>query len=87
MTGFEIATLAVSAVQATASLGAVTAILVGLRRMDQANRARVAEAEARSAETEAREKREDARHAETMRALNALIHGMETVIERTGSRA
>lgn len=30
-----------------------------------------------------REKREDARHAESMRALEALIKGMETVIERT----
>ena len=30
---------------------------------------------------------EDARHAESMRALEALIKGMETVIERTGGRA
>ena len=33
-----------------------------------------------------REKREDARHAEAMRALEALIKGMETVIERTAPR-
>ena len=86
MSAVEIATLAISAVQATASLGAVTAILVGLRRMDEANRARFAEAEAR-------EKREDARHAEAMtrldqqgEALRTLIKGMETVIERTGGR-
>ena len=31
--------------------------------------------------------REDARHAEAMRALEAIIKGMETVIERTGGRA
>ena len=31
--------------------------------------------------------REDARHAEAMRALEGLIKGMETVIERTGHRA
>jgi len=31
--------------------------------------------------------REDARHAEAMRALEGLIKGMETVIERTGNRA
>ncbi len=30
---------------------------------------------------------EDARHAEAMRALEAIIKGMETVIERTGGRA
>ena len=34
-----------------------------------------------------REKREDQRHAEAMRALEGLIKGMETVIERTGGRA
>ena len=34
-----------------------------------------------------REKREDARHRETMPALEALIKGVETVIERTGGRA
>jgi len=60
---------------------------VGLRRMDQANRARLAEAEARERREDAREKREDQRHVETMRALEALIKGMETVIERTGGRA
>ena len=77
MTGYELATLAISTVQATASLGAVVAILVGLRRMDQANRARRAEAEAR-------DKREDARHAEAMtrldqqgEALRALVQGLE----------
>ena len=41
-----------------------------------------------------REKRDDARHAEAMRSLEAIIKGMErqtaalqTVIERTGTRA
>ena len=87
MTAYETATLIVSAVQALASLGAVAALLVGLHRMDQANRARFAEAETHAA-------REDARHAEAMtrldqqgEALRTLIRGMETVIERTGSRA
>ena len=31
--------------------------------------------------------REDARHREAMRSLEAIIKGMETVIERTGGRA
>ena len=81
MTGYELATLAISAVQAVASLGAVTLILVGLRQMRHAGGLR--------------EKREDARHAEAMRSLEAIIKGMEqqtaalqTVIERTaGGRA
>ncbi len=81
MTGYELATLAISAVQAIASLGAVTVILVGIRQMRHAG--------------DLREKREDARHAEAMRSLEAIIKGMEqqtaalqTVIERTaGGRA
>ena len=73
MTTYEIATLAISAAQAIASLVAVAAILVGIRQMRHAG--------------DQREKREDARHAEAMRALEGLIKGMETVIERTGGRA
>ena len=80
MTGYELATLAISAVQAVASLGAVTVILAGIRQMRHAG--------------DLREKREDARHAEAMRSLEAIIKGMEqqtaalqTVIERTGGRA
>ena len=81
MTGYELATLAISAVQAVASLGAVIVILVGIRQMRHAG--------------DLREKREDARHAEAMRSLEAIIKGMEqqtaalqTVIERTaGGRA
>lgn len=63
MTGFEIATLAIAAVQAAASLGAVTAILVGIRQMRHAG--------------DQREKREDARHTESMTALQALVQGLE----------
>ena len=63
MTGYDIATLTISAVQAVASLGAVIAILVGIRQMRRAG--------------DVREKREDARHAESMTALRALIAGLE----------
>ena len=63
MTGYELATLAISAVQAVASLGAVTVILAGIRQMRHTG--------------DLREKCEDARHAESMEALRALIRGME----------
>lgn len=55
------------------SAAAVGSIWFGLWQMRRAGDQRAA--------------REDARHAEAMRALEGLIKGMETVIERTGSRA
>ncbi len=81
MTEFEIANLAVRHAALTAvyvqaavagTVGLIQAGLItwGLLLMRRAG--------------DQREKREDARHAESMEALRALIHGMETVIERTG---
>ncbi|MCZ0952630.1 MAG: hypothetical protein OXU75_04335 [Deltaproteobacteria bacterium] len=55
------------------SAAAVGSIWFGLWQMRRAGDQRAA--------------REDARHAEAMRALEGLIKGMETVIERTGNRA
>lgn len=74
MTAYEIelASLTVRAVSAFIAAGSLVAILVGLRQMRQS--------------TEVRSKREDARHAESMAALQALIRGMETVIERTAPK-
>jgi len=80
MTEFETATLAlqqgqlwaaiaIPAVSGLVGLGQCALIWIGLRRMDQANRARLAEAEARERREDAREKREDARHAEAMRGM------------------
>ena len=63
MTGYELATLVVSAIQATASIGAVIAILLGIRHMSRAGDQRAV--------------REDARHAESMTALRALVQGLE----------
>ena len=63
MTGYEIATLVISTVQALASVGAVTAILVGIRQMRQAG--------------DQRAEREDQRHAEAMTSLRALVAGLE----------
>ncbi len=78
MTEFETASLAVRewTLWVTASLQAlaVGAILLGIWQMRRAG--------------DQREKREDQRHREAMRSLEALIKGMETVIERTtGGRA
>lgn len=74
MTAYEIelTSLTVRAVSAFIAAGSLVAILVGLRQMHQS--------------TEARSKREDARHAESMAALQALIRGMEAVIERTAPK-
>lgn len=74
MTAYEIelASLTVRAVSAFIAAGSLVAILVGLRQMRQS--------------TEDRSKREDARHAESMAALQALIRGMEAVIERTAPK-
>ena len=55
------------------SAAAVGSIWFGLWQMRRAGDQRAA--------------REDARHAEAMRALEGLIKGMETVIERTENRA
>ncbi len=91
MTEFEAASLAVreaaltatylqATVAAAVGLGQLVAILYGIHRMGRAS--------------DQREKREDQRHTEAMatldtqrRALETLIKGMETVIERTGGRA
>lgn len=74
MTAYEIelASLTVRALSAFIAAGSLVAILVGLRQMRQS--------------TEVRSKCEDARHAESMAALQALIRGMETVIERTAPK-
>ena len=49
-------------------------------------RAQDAREDARAAREDARAAREDARHRESMEALRALIHGMETVIARTAPK-
>ena len=77
MSVYEIASLAISAAQALASLGAVALIWLGILQMRRAGDQRAAWEDARAA-------REDARHAEVMRSLDATIRGLEAVIERTG---
>ena len=63
MTGYELAALVVSAIQAMASIGAVIAILLGIRQMSRAGDQRAVQ--------------EDARDAEAMTALRALVQGLE----------
>ena len=73
MTGYELATLIISAVQAGASLGVVVAIFVGIRQMRHAGDQRAA--------------RENARHAEAMARLDQQAEALRVLIERTGGRA
>lgn len=73
MTGYELATLIISTVQAGAGLGAVVAIFVGIRQMRHAGDQRAA--------------REDARHAEAMARLDQQAEALRVLIERTGGRA
>ncbi len=77
MTGHETAIIIISAVQAFASLGAVAAILAGIRQMRNAGDQRAA--------------REDARHAEAMESIREgfrqQAEAIRVVIERTGGRA
>ncbi len=84
MTTYAMATLAINAAHAVASLGAVAAILVGIRQMRRAGDLREKREDARHREAM---RDADQRHAEAMRSLEAIIKGMETVIERTGTRA
>ena len=90
MTEFEAATLAyqnshlwaayaIPAVAAVVGVLQAGVVVYGIRAMIQANEGR-AEADTARAEAEA------ARHAESMEALRALIHGMETVIARTAPK-
>ena len=91
MTDFELASLAIAAVSALAAAVAAFGIWHGIAAMVHANRERAAEARAdRQAAAEA----DDRRHTEIMvvltdqrRALEAVIRGMETVIERTAPAA
>lgn len=63
----------IAAGQLAVGAAGVTLVWQGIRQMRRAG--------------DQREKREDARHQEAMRALEALIKGVGTVIERTGGRA
>ena len=84
MTAFEVASLAIAAVSAFA---AAIGIWRGIAVMVRAN-------EERAAALEQQREADECRHAETMaalaeqgRALEALIRGMEAVIERTAPAA
>ena len=104
MTGFETASLAIAAANATAAITAAAGIWHGIRTMVRANKDR---AVILDQQREADERRHaeamragDQRHAEAMqaladqrreaagqrRALEALIAGMETMIERTATK-
>ena len=74
-------TIAVWQVSVTAGIGLLQCALiwVGLRQM------RIASAE-RDRQLDNQESASAARHAENMRALEALITGMNVVIERTGGK-
>ena len=122
MTGFETASLAIAAANATAAITAATGIWHGIRTMVRANKDRAVildrqrEADERRHDEAMRRHDEavqagnqrhaeamqagDRRHAEAMaaladqrreaagqrRALEALIVGMETMIERTATK-
>ncbi len=77
MTVYETLSLIVSA-------GAVGSIWFGIWQMRRAGDQRAAREDARHAEAM---RAQDTRHTEAMRALEGIIKGMETVIERTGGRA
>ncbi len=87
MTEYQIATLAVSAGQLLVGLAGVSLVGVGIRAMTEA-------AKRRDRQLDEYRRDADQRHAEAMRSLEAIIKGMErqtaalqTVIERTGTRA
>ena len=96
MTEFEVASLWL---RGLVGAGQILVVAIGILVMRGMNRERAAQAEAQRAETDQREKRADQRHAEAMRALDALVKGMdqqgetlraavkgiEAVIERTAS--
>ena len=86
MTGFEMASLVIAAANATAAITAAAGIWHGIRTMVRANKDR-------AAILDHQREADERRHAETMqaladqrRALEALIVGMETVIERTAPK-
>ena len=86
MTGFEMASLVIAAANATAAITAAAGIRHGIRTMVRANKDR-------AAILDHQREADERRHAETMqaladqrRALEALIVGMETVIERTAPK-
>ena len=90
MTDFETATLtaqyATAIAQVLIGLGQIAVVWYGINRMVSAN-------DARALAGERQERESERRHAETMaalkdqgQALQALIRGMETVIERTGGK-
>ncbi len=79
MTEYEIATLAISAGQLLVGLAGVTLVGVGIRAMTEA-------AKRRDRQLDEHRRDQDQRHRESMEALRALIHGMETVIARTAPK-
>ena len=86
MTGFETASLVIAAANATAAVTAAAGIWFGIRAMIRANKDR-------AAILDHQREADERRHTETMqvladqrRALEALIVGMETVIERTAPK-
>ena len=97
MTEFEAATLAyqhnhlwaayaIPAVAAVVGLLQAGVVVYGIRAMIRANEGRAEADTARAEADTARAEAEAARHAESMEALRALIHGMETVIARTAPK-
>ena len=76
MTEFEIASLWLRGLVGAGQIAVVAAGILVMRGM---NRDRARQAEAQRAEA-------DQRHAEAMRALDALIKGMEATIERTAPK-
>ena len=97
MTGFEMASLVIAAANATAAITAAAGIWHGIRTMVRANKDRAGildqqrEADERrhveAMQALADQRREAAEAAaDQRRALEALIVGMETVIERTAPK-
>ena len=74
MTEFEMASLFLRGV---VGAGQIAVVAVGIHFMRQMNKDRARQVEAQRAEADQREKRADQRHAEAMRALEALIKGMD----------
>lgn len=81
MTEFEIATLTA---QYVIGLGQIGIVWYGISRMVTANESR---ASLQSELMERQERESVRRHTEAMTALQGLIRGMETVIERTGEKS
>ena len=82
-TAVAVATIASPIVAAMVGAAQVAVVAWGIWVMTRAQDARE---DARAAREDARAAREDARHRESMEALRALIHGMETVIARTAPK-